>query len=136
MSDPLKITEATALAFHAVVWIASSGGTMTTAHVAKSLSASPAHLAKVLQKMVHAGLLTATRGPSGGYGLARRPETIMLSDIYESMESTPRSDGCLFAAPVCGNADCIMGQSVREARRVLWEYLQKTSVADLVQQGS
>ncbi len=136
MSDPLKITEATALALHAVAGIASFGETTTTAQIATSLSASPAHLAKVLQRLVHAGLLTATRGPSGGYRLARRPEDIMLSDVYEVMEGSPRRDGCLFAAPVCGNAECIMGKSVKQARQVLWDYLRKTSVRDLVRKGS
>lgn len=133
MADPLKMTEATALALHAVVEIAARNRVTTTAQIAESLSASPAHLAKVLHSLVRAGWLTAMRGPSGGYRLAKKPEMITLGQLYQSLEGTPRIDGCLFSAPVCRQTGCIMGQAVQEARRDLWEYLEKTSIRDLAE---
>ncbi len=134
MSDPLKMMEGTALALHAVVWIAIRNRPVTTAEIAESLSASAAHLSKVLQRLVRAGLLTATRGPRGGYALAREAEKITLEEIYMALEGAPRIDGCLFTAPVCGKSRCIMGQAVEKARRDLREYLRETSIKKLAEQ--
>ena len=133
MSDPLKISEATALALHAAVHIAGQDNAVTTAEIAESMSASPAHLAKVLQRLVRAKLLIANRGRNGGYRLAREADGITLGHVYEALEGAPRSDGCLFAAPVCRGSDCIMGEAVERARRELWEYLSKTSIKELAE---
>ncbi|MBN1859415.1 Rrf2 family transcriptional regulator [Candidatus Bipolaricaulota bacterium] len=133
MSDLLKMTEATALAFHAVVQIALRNRTTTASELAGSLSASSAHLAKVLQRLVHADVLRATRGPGGGYVLAKAPERITLEGIYLTFEGLPRVDGCLFESPVCQGKACIMGRTMEKARQELWEYLKKTSIKELAE---
>ena len=45
-----------------------------------------AYLAKVLEALVRAGLLSATSGPRGGFRLARPPEDITVADIVEAVE--------------------------------------------------
>lgn len=43
-------------------------------------------LAKVLQRLVRKGLLQSHSGPTGGYALARMPETISVIDVIEALE--------------------------------------------------
>ena len=46
----------------------------------------PRHLEAVVQRLVKAGLLTSTRGPRGGYALARERRRIALADIVHAVE--------------------------------------------------
>ena len=67
----------------------------------------PLPLLRNIRKMLAShGLLVSTRGPNGGYQLARAPRGITLAEIVEAMEgpmqlvpcchptSTPRDEGC------------------------------------------
>jgi len=45
----------------------------------------PRHLEAVMQRLVRAGLLTSTRGPRGGYALARERRRIPLAAIVEAV---------------------------------------------------
>lgn len=44
------------------------------------------YLLKVLQQLVHGGLLSSYRGPRGGFRLAREPEAISFLDVIEAVE--------------------------------------------------
>ena len=55
---------------------------------------SPRFLVQILLQLKAAGLVTSTRGASGGYHLARSPERISLADIINAVESpTPLRPG-------------------------------------------
>lgn len=41
----------------------------------------PRHLEAVMQRLVRAGILTSTRGPRGGYALARERRRITLAEV-------------------------------------------------------
>src|SRR5262245_62934467 len=45
---------------------------------------SPRHLEPVLQALVHHGILKGTRGPRGGYELARETRRITADDILRA----------------------------------------------------
>ncbi len=63
-------------------------------------------LRNILKVLASHGLLVSTRGPNGGYQLARAPRGITLAEIVEAMEgpmelvpcchptSTPQDEGC------------------------------------------
>jgi Rrf2 family protein len=48
-------------------------------------------LYRVLRRLVDAGLLVGTSGPSGGYMLAKPPSAITLLDIVNAVESPPEA---------------------------------------------
>jgi len=56
-------------------------------------------LAKILQRLAKAGLVTSTPGPTGGYRLAKMPESISVGAVIQIVDGTPaiaqcfRSDG-------------------------------------------
>lgn len=59
-------------------------------------------LAKVLQQLARAGLVTGRPGPGGGYRLARAPEDIPLIEIIRVWEGEKFGKACLLGLPGCG----------------------------------
>jgi Rrf2 family protein len=135
MADLLKMSEATALGLHAMVSIAGESQAAPMAWLAERLCASEAHLSKVLQQLVRAGLLTSRRGPHGGYALARRANEVSLLDVYRALEGPVRTDGCLFSAPVCRHAHCVLGDLVERVRGTVLEELRSTTLATAEARG-
>ncbi|MHB1006294.1 MAG: RrF2 family transcriptional regulator [Chloroflexota bacterium] len=136
MSTVLKVTEATSLAVHAAVILAEAeGAPRTVAEMASILQSSQAHLAKVMQRLAHAGLATATRGPRGGFVLARPAEETTLLHLYETIEGPLCPSNCLLGKPACAGRHCVLGDLVQTLNQQVRDYLSRTTVADLVAAG-
>ena len=62
----IKISEASSLAIHAMVFLAAKPGEkLSTSYIASEIKVSEAHLSKVLQRLNKVGLVVSSRGPSG-----------------------------------------------------------------------
>lgn len=129
MAELLRMSEATALALHTMVIVSASDEPISASPMAQQLCASEAHVFKVLQQLVRAGLLKSKRGPRGGYALARPAEEITLMDVYEVFEGSMRTDGCLFDATVCNSLDCILGGLVEDVRTRVVNHFTSTTLA-------
>jgi len=70
------------------------------------------YLAKQLQALSRAGIVSAQRGTAGGYRLARPPEEVSLWDITAALEGTAPNFRC---TEVRRNGPC--GASPTECRR-------------------
>jgi len=127
----LRLSEGTHLAFLEMAIVPAAEGGASVFVLATRLDASAAHLSKVMQRLVKSGLLKAKRGPNGGYTLARAAEDIALLEVYETLEGRFRQDGCLFEAPVCHRADCILGGLVEHVRQEIHKHFSNTTLADL-----
>ena len=44
------------------------------------------YLAKILQQLASHGLVRSTKGPGGGFALAREPQELMISEIVDILE--------------------------------------------------
>ncbi|MEN3010993.1 MAG: Rrf2 family transcriptional regulator [Candidatus Bipolaricaulaceae bacterium] len=132
MAELIRFSEGVALAFHALARLAQAEGRLSAAGIAAQLGASPAHVAKVLQVLVRAKLVTAKRGPHGGYALARPPEEIRLLEVYEAVEGELRRDGCVFSHPVCAGQGCLFGDLVEGIRARLRAELSGRTLAEAV----
>ena len=87
MKGILRLSEAASMGYHALAVLAGSpDGFMTAGEISKMISGSEAHLAKVMRRLVRAGLASSTRGPGGGFKIARKADAISLLDIYEAIE--------------------------------------------------
>ncbi len=128
MANLLKLSEATALALHVMVIIARTQAPTSAAPMAKQLQASEAHVVKVLQQLVRAGLLQSKRGPGGGYALARPAREVVLMGVYRVFEGPMRNDGCLFSEPVCGQLNCILGSLVEDTRKRVIQHFSETTL--------
>lgn len=66
----------------------------------------PSHyLAKVLRRLVLAGLLTSQKGQGGGFTLARPAQDITFLEILEAVDAFPAEGRCAFGWPVCDAAN-------------------------------
>lgn len=77
-----------------ILFIAGKGGAeaVRSSEIAAEFGVHPRHFEQILQKLVHDGILKGSKGPKGGYTLAREKRRISLFDIYEvfrSMEKKP-----------------------------------------------
>lgn len=57
---------------------------------------------KVFQALVQAGILSAVRGPGGGYELTRPPEAISMLDVIKAVDGDDVYDLCAMGLPNCG----------------------------------
>jgi Rrf2 family protein len=88
-------------------------------------------LAKILRRLVAAGLLESVSGVHGGFRLSRPPSAVTIRQVYEAVEGELalidclRGDVCSFD-PVCSQIDIWRG-----AQRRLAAYLDGISIADI-----
>lgn len=86
-------------------------------------------LVQIMLQMKAAGLVTTTRGSTGGYRLARSPESITLADILSVLDRIGEPE-----LPEIG--DSPMSRKLEEVWRELAEsrnrFLQQISLRDLV----
>jgi FeS assembly SUF system regulator len=59
---------------------------VTAGAVAEATQLPQATVAKLLKAMAHAGVVTATRGPLGGYRLAREPQSISVAEVIAAID--------------------------------------------------
>ncbi len=140
MANALKMSDATSLGIHAMAYLTDHYSNETpkacSVHeIASYLNASEAHLAKVLQRLAHTGLLRSTRGPKGGFTLAKEPDRITLLDVYEALEGPFEINRCLFSEPICNRADCILGGLIEKVGTEVRTYLERTTLATVAKGG-
>ncbi len=137
MADILKISDATALALHAMVHLTvNSDRQSTTAEIAEVFEASRHHLAKVHQRLVKAGLVFSHRGPTGGFKLAKDPAGITLLEIYEVMEGPMECRPCLFGKEACPRNDCALSGLLPGLVRQARDYFERTTLAQLAEESN
>ena len=130
MSEIIALSDAVSLALHGMGLLA-AGGRRSAREMAEDMNVSEAHLAKVFQRLRKNGLVLSTRGPSGGFELARDPGEISLFHIYSVIEGAPSGQYCLLRKNECPFEECIFGSTLEKMARDFTDYLKKTTLADL-----
>jgi Rrf2 family protein len=131
LTSVLKFSDATTLALHAMVYLANRGEqAATTKEIAEAYGFSEAHLSKVMQRLSRAGLVKSSRGPKGGFALAKASRDITLLNVYESIEGTLTPANCLLDRPVCGG-NCILGLLLGSVNRQVAELLAERKLSAL-----
>jgi len=93
----MQIGKSARYALYAAMDLARAGeqGQVTAAEVAARYAIPPAVLAKVLQRLVRAGLAVGSRGSRGGYRLADKPSRVTVLDVLQAFEPRRRPGACL-----------------------------------------
>lgn len=79
--------------------------TLSSAQIAQSRNLSQPLVAKVLTQLSQHGIVHGTRGPGGGYRLARDPAAIKVLEIVELFEGHRDPSSCPFGPGWCGVGD-------------------------------
>lgn len=132
MGNLVRISEPASLSLHAAAILARRPGErIPNQEIAKSLHASEHHLAKVMQQLVRAGIVNSTRGPHGGFELARASSDITLLQLFEAVEGPLGDAECLLSEQVCDGTDCMVGELVHSVHQHVRQYLAETTLTRL-----
>lgn len=131
MSNILKISEATTIALHSMVFLSVNSDRMCCVkEIAGRFGISENHLSKVMQRLAKAGLVESIKGPHGGFKLAKSCNDITFLQIYEVIDGPLKTGCCLFGKQVCGSSKCIMGGLLQSTSRQVREYFENKKLSD------
>lgn len=131
MQSIVKISEATAIALHSMIYICNKGKeTSSVKEIAQKFSISDNHLSKVLQRLVKAGYLKSAKGPKGGFIVTEGKENSSFLDIYEVIEGRLDQSNCLFITAPCQNKKCILGGLISKLNTEFRDYFVNNKISD------
>ncbi len=132
MARVVSLSEAGSIAIHGMVLIAKADKPVNVIQLSERMGASRHHVAKVLQRLAKAGLLSSARGPLGGFSLAKEPGEVNLLQIYESIEGSIEIHQCPLDKPICPFDKCIMSNVASRMTKEFRDYLQNSMLADFI----
>lgn len=109
-----------------------------SAEMAASVDTNPVVIRRLLSALLKARLVTAQKGATGGFALARAAETISLLAIYRAVEPKPNHGMSHFApnhrCPVGAKIEHILHGVFLKAQTVMEGELARTTLADVGRQ--
>ncbi len=69
--------------------------------ISKAMFVPKTFLAKILQSLMKAGIVTSTRGIKGGFQLAKRPKDINLLEVIEAIQGPAAPNLCAIDKRMC-----------------------------------
>jgi len=96
----------TEYAIRAMIDIATrpEGEKILAAELSEALEIPAHYLAKILQQLVRARVLTSVRGRQGGFALAKPPGKVRLIDVVAPFEDLKKYEECILGQSVCSEA--------------------------------
>lgn len=108
-------------------------GPVQIGEISKRQDISVKYLEQLIRPLKQAHLVTSVRGPKGGHLLAKKPEDISLGQVVRLFEGQSDLVECISHPEKCSMADeCQVRLAWKEATEVLYQKLDSTSIADLV----
>ncbi len=91
------------------------------------------YIGQIFLKLKHAGLIVSHRGRSGGYTLARPPETITVLMIINAVEGRIKLVDCVDPGSDCPMmVKCVTQDVWKEAGETLDNFFAKITIRDLI----
>lgn len=100
-----KMSGCAVAAMSALAEVHPEGMPLSSHQIAGSRNLSKPLVAKVLTVLSQAGFVHGTRGPGGGYRLARDPAAITIFDVVDLFEGHRDPSACPFGPGWCGVGD-------------------------------
>jgi Rrf2 family iron-sulfur cluster assembly transcriptional regulator len=109
-----------------------AGGPVTLAGISERQGISLSYLEQLFGKLRRSALVESTRGPGGGYTLAREPALISVSQIITAVDEPVDATQCGGKENCRGSQRCMTHDLWTELNATLFDYLSKVSLANLV----
>ncbi|HFB99148.1 MAG TPA: Rrf2 family transcriptional regulator [Bryobacterales bacterium] len=109
---------------------------VSLAEIAASQNISQEYLEQLFAKLRRAGLVESTRGPGGGYRLARDPDEILIIDVIGAADEPFMVTRCADGDAVDGCQDgeaCITHDLWSALRRQIAGFLSAVTLGDVVE---
>ncbi len=87
-------------------------------------------LEKIIQQLIHKGLVRSRRGPHGGYVLGRPADQVTFRDVIEAVEGPISLNVCVGEHPDCHLLGaCGMNRVWQEGQRRVMDLFERTTIA-------
>jgi Rrf2 family protein len=127
----LRISRKIDYALRAMIYLASIAGDAVVPfrEIARQMED---FLAKILKTLVDQGLVRSTRGPHGGYALARPSADISFLDVIEAVEGPVAVNVCLDGEDSCDHStQCTMVQVWRQGQERMLDVYRQSRLSEL-----
>jgi Rrf2 family protein len=115
MAKIVTLSEAASIALHAMILVGrSKGESINVDEIAEVTTSSRHHVAKVMQRLAKDGYVNSSRGPNGGFFLAKKSKEITLLEIYESIEGKVIPTDCPMDKQICNFGQCFMNNITKD----------------------
>lgn len=128
------LSQTTGYAIEAMACLAASEAkSMMVREVAAKTGIAQAYLAKVVQRLVVAGVVDSKRGYRGGISLSRPPGEISIREIDEAVEIHRPPDRCMLGMTDCSEERaCPAHDYWKKTRESMRARLTALTLADIV----
>ena len=130
----MQVTRATDYAVRIMVELASlpPGDKVQLNELIESTGVRGSFLSKVVQRLVHAGMVSSHRGTRGGFSLRVSGEEVTLLDVIEAIEGPTQMNLCLGSGPGCERKSwCGVHPIWKKAQSAFVQELGSVSIAHL-----
>jgi len=105
--------------------------------ISKELNIPTPFLGKILQSLARHKLLSSTKGPHGGFGLAKPPHEIYLIDVVEVLDGLDLFNDCLISIEPCSDVigkdyHCPVHEKYAPIRKQLYDLFKQESIGALI----
>lgn len=131
----MQITRETDYAMRCVLYLSGQPHKIIMVdEISREMATPKSFLAKILQKLVIAGVVRSFRGVKGGFQLNRDPKDINLLDVIEAIEGIVALNACAVDSSVCGFSGTCGVHTVWVKLRVeVNELLKQHNFADIAE---
>jgi len=87
----------------AILYLAAqeSGSLVSAEDISKALKIPKEFISKILQSLRDSGLISSSKGKSGGFTLAKPASRIKLIDVVSAIDGLDMFDSCVLGFPEC-----------------------------------
>ena len=131
----MKLSTRTRYGIRAILELAESygKGPLQLKNIAQHQDISVKYLEQIIGVLRSGGFVRSLRGAKGGYILAKDPEQIKLSDIFDCLEGSVITVECIENQDFCPRAvDCIARQLWIQVNEAIRAVLQSVTLKNLV----
>lgn len=112
---------------------ANQAAVSSAADVAHATGIAPPTVSKLLKSLARAGLVTSTRGASGGYRLSRGPQEISAADVIDALDGPVSITECSAIDGDCAHEGvCSVGGAWQRINIAIRRALDDITLNDLV----
>jgi Rrf2 family protein len=109
-----------------------AGSVVPFREIGRQMDVPEDFLAKILKTLVDQGLVKSSRGPHGGYALARSPDTISFLDVIEAVEGPVALNVCLDGDDACGHSSaCTMVSVWKQGQERMLDVYRQAKLSEL-----
>lgn len=123
-------------ALRALVHLAAVHGeqpSQTVEQIATGTRVPVGYLAKVLQSLTRAGLLTSRRGIGGGFRLAKAPGETSVYEVIQAVDPIPRIHQCPLGLEWHGTQLCPLHKGLDDAMSLMEAQFRATTIGRLIE---